>query len=176
MGSFKPVRRYDIGKSGLEASVISLGAMRIWQLADKEMDAWLAAGHESGYNFYDHADIYGHGGKSEEVFAKALARSSIKREEVVLQSKCGIVRGQRFDFSKEHILAATDGILERLRTEYLDVLMLHRPDTLMEPEEIAAAFSQLQQSGKVRHFAVSNMNPGQIELLRRNGTLVFRRV
>jgi predicted oxidoreductase len=72
-----------------------------------------------------------------------------------------------FDFSQDHILASVDGSLERLKTDYLDVLLLHRPDTLMEPEEIADAFSKLEQSGKVRHFGVSNMNPGQIELLRK---------
>ncbi len=159
------MRRVNIGGSGLQGSVISLGCMRIAKLADAEVDAWLAAGHESGYNFYDHADIYG-GGRSEEVFAAALARSSIRREDILLQSKCGIRKG-RFDFSKAYILASVDGILGRLQTDYLDVLMLHRPDTLMEPEEVAAAFTQLEASGKVRHFAVSNMNPGQIALLRK---------
>lgn len=151
----------------MEASVISLGCMRLPELDDKGLDAWLAAGVECGYTFFDHADIYG-GGKSEELFAAMLARSSIRREDILLQSKCGIVRGQRFDFSKEYILSSTEGILQRLRTDYLDVLMLHRPDTLMEPGEIAAAFAELKDSGKVRHFAVSNMNPGQMELLRRD--------
>ena len=147
-------------------SVISLGCMRISKLSGGEVDALLAAAQESGINFYDHADIYG-GGRSEEVFAFALEHASIRREDIVLQSKCGIRKGQ-FDFSKEHILRSTEAILGRLRTDYLDVLMLHRPDTLVEPEEVAAAFSELHQSGKVRHFAISNMNPGQIELLRRH--------
>jgi len=160
------MRSYDIGGIGLKGSVISLGCMRIAKLADKEVDAWLAAGDECGYNFYDHADIYG-GGKSEEEFAAALARSAIRREDILLQSKCGIRKGL-FDFSKDYILSSVDGILGRLRTDYLDVLMLHRPDTLMEPEEVAAAFAELHAGGKVRHFAVSNMNPGQIELLRRS--------
>ena len=101
-----------------------------------------------------------------QVFADALGRLSIGRDEVIVQSKCGIRQGM-FDFSRQHILSAVDGSLSRLKTEYLDVLLLHRPDTLMEPEEIAGAFSQLHQSGKVRHFGVSNMNPGQIELLRK---------
>ena len=165
------MRKIEIGKigkndkAGLKGSVISLGGYRIAKMADGDLDAWLAAAEESGIDFYDHADIYG-GGKSEEVFAAALERSSIRREDVVLQSKCGIHKG-RFDFSKEHILSSTEGILKRLRTDYLDVLMLHRPDTLMEPQEVAEAFSQLQQSGKVRHFAVSNMNPSQMDLLRK---------
>jgi len=120
---------------------------------------------DEGIDFFDHADIYG-GGKSEEVFAEAVGMKPSIREKLILQSKCGIRSGY-FDFSREHILSAVDGILARLRTEYLDVLLLHRPDTLMEPQEVAEAFSQLRQSGKVRHFGVSNQNPGQMELLGR---------
>ena len=87
-----------------------------------------------------------------------------KREKIILQSKCGIDRGL-YDFSKEHILTAVDGILSRLNTDYLDVLLLHRPDALCEPEEVAEAFDALKSSGKVRNFGVSNHNPGQIALL-----------
>ena len=85
---------------------------------------------------------------------------------MMLQTKCGIRQGS-FDFSKEHILAAVDGSLQRLRTDYVDVLLLHRPDALVEPEEVAEAFTILESSGKVRHFGVSNQNPMQIELLRK---------
>jgi predicted oxidoreductase len=155
----------DIGKSGLLASEISVGCMRIADLSSLEADSLLNTAIEVGIDFFDHADVYG-GGKSEEVFAAALSRSSTTREKIILQSKCGIRPGA-FDFSREHILSAVEGSLSRLQTEYLDVLLLHRPDTLMEPEEVADAFSQLHQSGKVRHFGVSNMNPGQIELLRK---------
>lgn len=162
------MNKIDIGKSGLLASEISLGCMRIAGLDDAAADALLAAAWESGIDFYDHADIYG-GGKSEEVFAAALARSSITREQILLQSKCGIRKGM-FDFSRDHILAAVDGSLQRLKTDYLDVLLLHRPDTLVEPEEVAEAFTQLEQSGKVRHFGVSNMNPGQIALVKKSVT------
>lgn len=88
------------------------------------------------------------------------------REKMILQSKCGIRKGM-FDFSKEHILQSVDGILQRLRTDYLDVLLLHRPDTLVEPEEVAEAFEQLERTGKVRHFGVSNQNPMQIQLLQK---------
>jgi predicted oxidoreductase len=140
--------------------------MRISSLSDQEVDELLAAAWDSGIDFYDHADIYG-GGRSEEVFAGALSRTSIRREEILIQSKCGIRKGM-FDFSRDHILAAVEGSLRRLQTDYLDVLLLHRPDTLVEPEEVADAFSQLHRAGKVRHFGVSNMNPGQIELLRRH--------
>jgi predicted oxidoreductase len=159
------MHKIDIGKSGLLASAISLGCMRIGGMSDAAADELLAAALESGIDFFDHADIYA-GGKSEEVFARALARSSTRREQILIQSKCGIRQGM-FDFSREHILAAVEGSLRRLQTDYLDVLLLHRPDTLMEPEEVADAFMQLEQSGKVRHFGVSNLNPGQIELLRK---------
>jgi predicted oxidoreductase len=159
------VKEINVGSSGLLASEISAGCMRLADLDQKEVDLLLDTAMEVGIDFFDHADVYG-GGKSEELFAEALSRSSFGRENIILQSKCGIRQGM-FDFSREHILSAVDGSLRRLKTDYLDILLLHRPDTLMEPEEIADAFSRLKQSGKVRCFGVSNMNPGQIELLRR---------
>jgi predicted oxidoreductase len=159
------MKHIDLGKSGLVASAISLGCMRINRLAERELDQLISKALEVGINFFDHADVYG-GGACEELFAVSLGRLSVAREEVILQSKCGIRQGM-YDFSQEHILAAVEGSLSRLKTDYLDVLLLHRPDALMEPEEVAIAFSKLQESGKVRHFGVSNMNPGQIELLRR---------
>jgi predicted oxidoreductase len=159
------MKAINIGKSGLLASEISLGCMRIDGLAQQEADSLINTALEVGIDFFDHADVYG-GGKSEEVFADAFSRSSFTRDQIFLQSKCGIRDGM-FDFSRKHILSAVEGSLTRLKTDYLDVLLLHRPDTLMEPEEIAGAFSHLQQSGKVLHFGVSNMNPGQIELLRK---------
>lgn len=159
------MKAIEIGKSGLLASEISLGCMRIDSLSKAELDVLLSTALEAEINFFDHADVYG-GGICEQLFAEALSRLSIARENVILQSKCGIRQGT-FDFSREHILSAVDGSLSRLNTDYLDVLLLHRPDTLMEPEEVADAFAQLHQNGKVRHFGVSNMNPGQIELLRK---------
>ncbi|MGZ7192145.1 aldo/keto reductase, partial [Streptococcus pyogenes] len=107
-------------------------------------------------NFFDHADIYG-GGQSEVRFAQAVKDLGIKREEMIIQSKCGIRKGY-FDFSKSHILESVDNILARLNTDYLDVLALHRPDALMEAEEVAEAFRILKETGKVRHFGVSNQN------------------
>lgn len=161
------MKKIDLGKSGLHGSEISLGCMRIYNLEPKEVDALIAGALEAGIDFFDHADIYG-GGKSEQFFAEALDRLNVHREQVIIQTKCGIrVEEGMFDFSREHILTAVDGSLERLKTDYIDVLLLHRPDTLMEPEEIADAFSELEQSGRVRHFGVSNMNPGQIELVRK---------
>ena len=159
------MKAIDIGKSGLLASEISLGCMRIAELNQPAVDTLVNTALEVGIDYYDHSDVYSEG-RCEEVFADAFYRSSFTREQIILQSKCGIRQGM-FDFSREHILSAVEGILSRLKTDYLDVLLLHRPDTLMEPEEIADAFSQLEQSGKVRHFGVSNMNPGQIDLLRR---------
>ena len=159
------MKAIDVGSSGLLASEISLGCMRIAELEQREANLLINTALEVGIDFFDHADVYG-GGKSEEVFAEAFSGSSFTREKIYLQSKCGIRQGM-FDFSRDHIISAVDGTLKRLKTGYLDVLLLHRPDTLMEPEEIADAFSRLHQSGKVHHFGVSNMNPGQIKLLRK---------
>jgi predicted oxidoreductase len=125
----------------------------------------IESAREVGINLFDHADIYG-GGKSEKVFAEALGMNPSIREGLFIQTKCGIRKGF-FDFSKEHILSSVDGSLERLKTDYIDILLLHRPDALMEPEEVAEAFSILKESGKVRYFGVSNQNPYQIELLKK---------
>jgi predicted oxidoreductase len=149
----------------LTISELALGCMRVDKLPPAGMDALLAACLEVGINFFDHADIYADG-KSEEVFAASVARLGLKRESILLQSKCGIrPKEGMYDFSKEHILASVDGILARLKTDYLDVLLLHRPDALVEPDEVAEAFGRLKDSGKVKHFGVSNQNPAQIELL-----------
>jgi predicted oxidoreductase len=153
----------NIPNSNLAVSAISLGCMRISQLSNKEIAQLIQTALDEGINFFDHADIYG-GGLSEEKFSEALPMTSQLREKMILQSKCGIRQGF-FDFSKAHILEAVDGSLKRLRTDYLDVLLLHRPDALVEPEEVAEAFTILQDSGKVKYFGVSNQNPMQIELL-----------
>ncbi len=159
------MRTINVGNGALAVSELSLGCMRIAKLEGAAVDALLKAALDVGMNFFDHADIYG-AGKSEEVFAASVKRLGLKRSDMILQSKCGIRKGS-FDFSKEHILASVDGILKRLGTDYLDVLLLHRPDALVEPEEVAEAFGHLQSSGKVRAFGVSNQNPGQIRLLQR---------
>ena len=152
-----------IGTSALEASEISLGCMRIANMEASAVDALVKTAVDVGINFFDHADIYGDG-KSEEVFAHSVQRLGLERSQLILQSKCGIRKGF-WDFSKAHILDSVEGILKRLKTDYLDVLLLHRPDALVEPEEVAQAFEQLHQRGLVRHFGVSNHNPSQIELL-----------
>lgn len=152
------------GMSGKEVSAVALGCMRLEKHSVKEAAAYLEEAVGLGINFMEHADIYG-GGRCESLFAEALAQTAIRREQLWIQSKCGIVPGQRYDFSKEYILSAADGILKRLNTDYLDSLLLHRPDALCEPEEVAEAFDRLFASGKVRHFGVSNHTPGQILLL-----------
>jgi predicted oxidoreductase len=157
------VKTLKIGTSELQGSEVSLGCMRIGGMEPSAIDELIKTSYDLGIDFYDHADIYG-GGKCEEVFADSIKRLGIAREKLILQSKCGIRKGF-YDFSKEHILSSVDGILSRLKTDYLDILLLHRPDTLVEPEEVAEAFNQLLGSGKVRNFGVSNFNPGQIELL-----------
>lgn len=145
---------------------IAVGCMRLSEKSKEEMNYFIHSALEQGAYFFDHADIYG-GGMSETVFGDAFSHDpSLKREDVFLQSKCGIRQGY-YDLSKEYILEAVDGILKRLRTDYLDLLLLHRPDALVEPEEVAAAFDVLFDSGKVRHFGVSNHKPMQIALLQK---------
>lgn len=159
------MRKIRLGTSNLEVPVVAVGCMRINSLAKNEAERFVRTALEAGANFFDHADIYG-GGACEEIFAEAVRMNDDVRERLILQSKCGIRQGM-FDFSKAHILESVDGILKRLKTDYLDILLLHRPDTLVEPEEVAEAFDLLESSGKVRHFGVSNQHPMQIELLRR---------
>ncbi|MGY2894869.1 aldo/keto reductase [Deinococcus sp. UYEF24] len=159
------MKTLKLGTSSLDVPVVAVGCMRINSLSKPEAERFVGAALDEGANFFDHADIYGDGA-CEEIFADAIHMSSAVREKVILQSKCGIRPGM-FDFSREHILSSVDGILKRLNTDYLDVLLLHRPDALVEPEEVAEAFDQLERSGKVRHFGVSNQHPRQIDLLKK---------
>ncbi len=151
--------------SDINASEISLGCMRISGMSNQEVSNLIHTALDEGINFFDHADIYG-GGESEAIFSTAIGMNAGLREKMYLQTKCGI-RESSYDFSKDHILEAVDGSLKRLQTDYVDVLLLHRPDALVEPQEVAEAFDTLQNSGKVKYFGVSNQNPMQIELLRR---------
>ncbi len=147
----------------LTVPAIAMGCMRLAD-AKESPDRVIGTALELGMNFFDHADIYG-GGRCEEIFGEYLASRPSLRDKIVIQTKCGIRKGY-FDFSKEHILSSVEGSLRRLRTDHIDVLLLHRPDTLMEPGEVAEAFDALERSGKVRMFGVSNHNPMQIELLK----------
>ena len=160
--------KIQLGKSGLTVPTVAVGCMRISNMSEKEASAFVNTALENEANFFDHADIYGRG-ESERVFGKAVA--SIPREDLIIQTKCGIVPGKMFDFSYDHIVESVDGSLKRLGTDYVDVLLLHRPDALAEPEEIAKAFDYLKESGKVRHFGVSNQNPYQMQLLQNSLTM-----
>lgn len=146
-----------------EAGQIIVGCMRMDSRTPQELANMIDDLADRGIRFYDHADIYGHG-KCEELFGEAMQLANTPREDLIIQSKCGIRDGW-YDLSKDYILDSVDGILKRLQTPYLDLLILHRPDALMESKEIAEAFDQLQKSGKVRHFGVSNFTPEQIRLL-----------
>lgn len=160
------MKKVNIGNSGLMASEISLGIMRMNVLTHEEAVNVIQTALDNEIDYFDHADIYGRG-DSEEIFGKAFKEVGLSRDKVLIQTKCGIVPGVMFDFSKEHIIASVDGSLKRLQTDYVDTLLLHRPDTLVETEEVAAAFDELEKAGKVRHFGVSNQNPMQIELLKK---------
>lgn len=161
------MKTMKLGTTGLQVPVIAVGCWRLNGLDKAEARTFLQTAIDADANFFDHADIYGEG-SCETLFAEALEMNGSIREKIMIQSKCGIVPGKMYDFSREHILGAVEGSLKRLKTEYLDSLLLHRPDALMEPDEVAEAFDKLQTSGKVRHFGVSNFNPRQIQLLQKS--------
>lgn len=157
------MRTIEVHESGKAVSVIGIGCMRIADMTTEAADSFIRSALDAGVNFVDEADIYG-GGKSEEVVGSVLKKDPSLRDKIFLQSKCAIHDGM-FDFSKEYILQSVDGILERLHTDHLDSLLLHRPDALMEPEEVGEAFDVLKKSGKVLAFGVSNENPYQMDYL-----------
>lgn len=168
------MEKIKLGGSSLEASRIVLGCMRIADMEDRVLATHINRAIELGINLFDHADIYGDG-ECERKFSKVLT-SEVNREDILLQSKCGIrhagdsnrKKDQYYDLSKDYILDSVDGILERLGTDYLDLLMLHRPDALMEPGEIAEAFDRLHDSGKVRHFGLSNFHTTQFDFVQKH--------
>ena len=155
------MKQIKLGGVGPSVSELALGCMRLCNLDTKAAESLLRTAMEQGINFFDHADIYGKG-RSESLFASALGMAPSLRGQIVIQTKCAIHDGM-YDFSKEHILKSVEGSLRRLQTDYIE--LLHRPDTLMEPEEVAEAFAALRQSGKVRYFGVSNQNAAQMALL-----------
>ena len=149
------------------ASRIILGCMRMPALTVEEAAGMIRTAAEEGINFFDHATCYGNG-EAETRFGDAFPQTGLKREDVYIQSKCGLYFDRKeFSWQKEDIIASTEAILGRLKTDYLDALLLHRPDLLFDPEEVAEAFDTLAAGGKVRHFGVSNVTPGQLELLRK---------
>ena len=160
------MKTYKHPHSSLDLPSVILGLMRIAEMSDADIRALFDTALDCGMTMFDHADIYGgtlH--RCEERFGTALGLTAADRSNIVIQSKVGIRKGF-FDFSRDHILANVDGSLAALKTDYLDILLLHRPDALVEPDEVAEAFDILQAAGKVRHFGVSNQTPGQIELLK----------
>lgn len=160
------MKTFAVPHSDLTVPSVVLGLMRIAKMSDADIRKLVGAALEAGITYFDHADVYGgEPHRSEQRFAEAMKLTPEDRARVVIQSKAGIRPGS-FDFSTEHLLSAVDGSLKALKTDYLDVLLLHRPDTLVEPQEVAAAFDKLHSAGKVRHFGVSNQTPGQIELLK----------
>ncbi|HEV7718463.1 MAG TPA: aldo/keto reductase [Arsenicitalea sp.] len=160
------MKTYELPKTGRNVSSVILGLMRIRAMSNAEIQQLVGAARDAGIDVFDHADIYGgERHRCEARFGEAISFTAAEREQVFIQSKVGIRKGF-FDFSAEHILRSVDESLAALRTDYLDLLLLHRPDALVEPEDVAAAFETLKTSGKVRHFGVSNHTPGQIELLK----------
>ncbi|MDR0626150.1 MAG: aldo/keto reductase [Bifidobacteriaceae bacterium] len=163
------MKKTIIPGTDLLASNVIAGMMRIDKLSDSEIRALQSAATESGINFIDHADVYGYDHLCERRWAEALGLTSAQRADLIIQTKAGIVPAEPlFDFSTEHLIEAAEGSLKALGTDYIDILLLHRPDALVEPDEVAAAFDQLHEQGKVRYFGVSNHTPLQIELLKRS--------
>ncbi len=167
------MKMLPIGKTGLEAPALAIGCMRLNKLDKPGAERFLKTALDLGLNFFDHADIYGDG-TCESLFAEALglSLSSDLRERLILQSKCGIEKRDGhiigYNHSKSYILRSVDAILKRLKTDYLDLLILHRPDALTDPAEVAEAFDNLKNAGKVHHFGVSNQNASQIALLQKH--------
>ena len=172
------MKNYDIVNGPKNVSAIVQGCMRMPDLSKEDAAKVIRTAYDCGINFYDHATCYGNG-VAEERFAEAFPLTGIKREDIYIQSKCGLCFDRNeFDWTKENILSSVDDSLKRLNVEYLDALLLHRPDVLFDPEEVAEAFDELEKAGKVRHFGVSNLVPMQIELLKKyvKQSLVFNQV
>lgn len=170
------MKKVFLGRSRLEVPRIAIGVMHINRLNETDAERFINACLEKGCNFFDHADVYGSDkaqfGRCEEIFAKASHMCPTERGKYIIQDKIGFeppipgsTRSERLNSSKDYIIKATNDSLKRLKTEYLDVLLLHAPDALTEPEDIAEAFRILKDSGKVRYFGVSNYNTLQLMLL-----------
>ena len=157
------MKYFDFGCTKRKVSVIGLGCMRMDELNPTQVDRVVKTSIDAGINFFDHADIYGDG-ECEKLFATVLKKDPDLRDNIFIQSKCAI-RDGLYDFSRDYILRSVDGILSRLGTDHLDCLLLHRPDALMDLDEVQQAFSRLHEEGKVLSFGVSNMNRFQMELL-----------
>ncbi len=162
------MKTFTLPGTDITVPEVVLGLMRIAEKTDDEIRTLVATAADAGIDFIDLADVYGRTPhECEQRYGDAMRLTPSQRERVTIQTKCGIVKEPlSFDFSYQHIVESVDGSLAALGTDYIDVLLLHRPDALVEPEEVARAFDDLSAAGKVRAFGVSNQNPGQIELLR----------
>jgi predicted oxidoreductase len=162
------VKTVPLGSEGRTAPNVVLGLMRIAEKSDDEIRTLIGTARDAGIDFFDHADVYGarlH--QCEDRFATAMQLTASQRAEITIQTKAGIVpEGPYFDYSYEHLISSVEGSLKALKTDYVDILLLHRPDALVEPDEVARAFDELEASGKVRSFGVSNHTPRQIDLLK----------
>ncbi len=165
-GKEKRMRKIHMGSTLMEVPAIAVGCMRLNSLDQTEADRFVCEAVEQEAVFFDHADIYGNG-SCEEIFGEVLSVHPGLREQIVLQSKAGIIPGKCYNNSAEYLIQSVDGILKRLQTEYLDIFLIHRPDVLASPEEVAKAFDTLHQSGKVKYFGVSNHRRSQLELLQK---------
>lgn len=162
------MKYYDIVNGPQKVSSIVMGCMRMPALSVDEAAMMIGTAFESGINFYDNATCYGENGEAETRFGDAFQKTGIRREDVYIQSKCGLLfQNGEFNWTKENILSSVDDSLRRMKLDYLDALLLHRPDLLYEPEQIAEAFDELEKSGKVRYFGVSNVPTMMLEVLKK---------
>lgn len=175
------MKTLELPQTDLTASDVVVGLMRINDMSDEDIRSLYSASRDAGVTMFDHAAVYGGWHGCEERFSAAVTLSSSERADIQLQTKVGIrptANGAYFDFSYDHIMESVEESLTALRTDYIDVLLLHRPDALVEPEEVAKAFDELHAAGKVHHFGVSNHTPGQVALLKKSVTrpLAFNQV
>jgi predicted oxidoreductase len=162
------MKKINVVNGPQNASAVVQGCMRMPAITKEAAAKVIRTAYDAGINFFDNATCYGEGGAAEKRFGEAFPLSGLKREDIILQTKCGLCfERNEFDWTRENILSSVDGSLSRMKTDYLDVLLLHRPDVIFEPEEVAAAFDELEAGGKVRYFGVSNLQPMQIELLKK---------
>lgn len=166
------MKKIKLGKDGPISPAIALGCMRFNKKTSHEVKSILKTAINSNINFFDHADIYG-AGYCEEIFGNSFNSLGINRDAIIIQSKCGIIKDDngttiRYDFSKKHIISSVKESIDRLKCDYLDIFALHRPDMLLDPEEIADAFYSLHKQGLVKYFGVSNQNPNEIDLIQKS--------
>lgn len=158
------MRQIYLGNTNWQVSAVAFGTWRMNKITTDQAVNAIDAAVDCGINFIDSSDVYGRGA-SETILGEALKNTKVQREKLFIQTKGGIISHQRYDFSKKHLIEAVDASLMRMKLDYIDSYVLHRPDALMDPVEVADTFDQLVTEGKVRHFGVSNFNREQFSLL-----------